>query len=602
MDLHDFFMGRWFDAYRFFGAHPEDDHQAHFTFRTFAPAAKRITVTGDFNNWGETEMGQDNRSGVFTVTGVAAKPGDFYKFRVYTQDGCSVEHSDPYGFQMELRPGMCSILTDFDSYTFNDGEWMARPQNSFQQPLNIYEIHLGSWRKKSSEAADWYTYRQLAGPLVEYVKTNHYTHVELMPLSEHPFDGSWGYQNTGFFAPTSRYGNPDDLKYFIDQCHQNNIGVIMDFVPVHFAVDSYGLKKFDGTHLYEYPSPDVGESEWGSYNFLHDRPAVRCFLQSAANYWLEEFHFDGLRFDAVSRLIYWQGDEKRGVNGTTLEFLKFMNKGLKERHPSALLIAEDSSPYPNVTKPVAEGGLGFDYKWDLGWMHDTLDYFNAEPVARPANYHKLTFSMMYFYNEKYVLPYSHDENVHGKATILQKMWGDYRAKFSQARAMYLYMMVHPGKKLNFMGGEIGQLREWDENKEQDWLLLDYPVHDSFHQYIICLNEIYLKSAALHDDFNPKNFRWADCNQQDRSIYAILRSVQDEALLAVFNFSDQAWAGYSLILDGFKNAGLILHSESERWSGAVSEKEKIFDSDTVPDSKLKLTINLAPFSAVLFKLA
>ena len=427
----EFYTGHLFDVYRYFGAHKEGEN---FIFRVFAPSAKGVCVFGEFSNWTEIPMYQEEQSGVYVSEPIPAKTGQLYKYCIYTANGGRVEHCDPYGFQMELRPGDCSILTDLYSYKFKDEKWMKNRTVGFDSPVNIYEIHAGSWRKKGEGKTDWYTYIELAKLLIPYVKKNHYTHIEMMPLSEHPFDGSWGYQNTGFFAPTARYGTPDELKKFVDECHQAGIGVIMDFVPVHFAVDYYGLKEFDGTCLYEYPNAAVGESEWGSCNFMHSRGEVRCFLQSAANYWLSEFHFDGIRMDAVSRLIYWQGDEARGVNGTTLDFLKVMNQGLKSLHPTAMLIAEDSTNFPGVTKPVDQGGLGFDYKWDLGFMHDTLEYFQSAPEYRSRDYHKLTFSMMYYYNEHFLLEYCHDEVVHGKATILQKMNGEYEDKFPQARA------------------------------------------------------------------------------------------------------------------------------------------------------------------------
>ena len=368
----------------------------------------------------------------------------------------------------------------------------------------------------------------------------------------------------------------------------------MDFVPVHFAVDSYGLKEFDGSCLYEYPNAAVGESEWGSCNFMHSRGEIRCFLQSAANYWLSEFHFDGLRMDAVSRLIYWQGDEARGVNGSTLEFLKTMNRGLKQRHPTAILIAEDSTSFPGVTKPVEYGGLGFDYKWDLGFMHDTLEYFQSAPEYRTRDYHKLTFSMMYFYNEKYLLEYCHDEVVHGKATILQKMNGDYETKFPQGRAMYLYMMVHPGKKLNFMGNEFGQLREWDERREQDWDMLKYPRHDAFHRYMIELNRIYMENEAFHNDYDPDNFSWADCHQEERCIYAMLRRGLDKQFLAVFNFSDKLQEGYEINLEMDGKVKIELNTDWQEYAGEARKK-------TVLDKRQKkgktLTLDLAPFSGI-----
>lgn len=454
-------------------------------------------------------------------------------------------------------------------------------------------MHLGSWRKP--QGGEWYRYSELAPLLIPYLKESGYNYVEFLPVSEHPCDESWGYQNTGFYAPTSRYGTPDDLKYLIDLLHQNGIGAILDFVPVHFAVDQYALAQYDGTALYEYPHRDVGTSEWGSYNFMHSRGEVRSFLQSAANFWLKEYHFDGLRIDAISRIIYWQGDEKRGVNGNAVDFIKVMNRSLKENNPGCILIAEDSTNYPGITKAVNNGGLGFDYKWDMGWMHDTLEYFQAPPEQRTDRYHKLTFSMMYFRNENYLLPFSHDEVVHGKATVLQKMNGQYEQKFPQARAMYLYMMVHPGKKLNFMGSEIGQLREWDENREQDWDIRKYPNHDSFYHYITVLNHLYLSHPALSEwDYQEQGFQWLDCHQENRCIYAIERRSENERLVAMFNFSQNTQFDYTVALPKATDIAPLLYSDWEPFGGITPLKETVYRLH-----ENQLTCTLHPFSAILF---
>ena len=584
----EFYTGHLFDVYRYFGAHKEGEN---FIFRVFAPSAKGVCVFGEFSNWTEIPMYQEGQSGVYVSQPIPAKTGQMYKYCIYTANGGRVEHCDPYGFQMELRPGDCSILTDLYSYKFKDEKWMKNRTVGFDSPVNIYEIHAGSWRKKGEGQTDWYTYTELAKLLIPYVKKNHYTHIEMMPLSEHPFDGSWGYQNTGFFAPTARYGTPDELKKFVDECHQAGIGVIMDFVPVHFAVDYYGLKEFDGTCLYEYPNAAVGESEWGSCNFMHSRGEVRCFLQSAAYYWMKEFHFDGIRMDAISRIIYWQGDERRGVNGNAVDFIRFMNKGLKERVPNCILAAEDSTNFPGVTAPADQGGLGFDLKWNMGWMHDTLEYFQLDPSARTEAYHKLTFSMMYAYNEHYLLPLSHDEVVHGKATILQKMNGDYERKFPQARAMYAYMMLHPGKKLNFMGNEIGQFREWDEKREQDWNLLDFPIHEAFYHYMKELNHLYLDHPALWEkDFNRDGFTWLDCHQEGRVIYAMQRMAGDQTVIGVFNFSAQPQNGYAVPLQKDGSYRELLNSDWECFGGSKKREEPVYENGCVLD--------LSPFSAVL----
>lgn len=535
MDFHGFYTGKIFDAYQYLGAHITD---AGVVFRTFAPGAQKVSLIGECSQWREYDMNRVYDGNFWERYVDSVKPGSMYKYRIYEKSGSCVDHCDPYGFGMELRPNSASIVRDMNSYQFHDSAWMLSRSDCKNRPLNIYELHFGSFRKPSERADDWYTYEEMADILIPYLKQNGYNYLEIMPLNEHPCDESWGYQSTGFFSPTSRYGTADQLKAFVDACHQNGIGVIMDFVPVHFAVDGYALAQFDGTALYEYPHAAVGVSEWGSLNFMHSRGEVRSFLQSAANYWLAEFHVDGLRMDAISRMIYWQGDPGRGVNLDAVKFLQYMNWGLKTLHPTAILIAEDSTSYPNVTKSVSENGLGFDYKWDMGWMNDTLDYCRTAPAYRGMNYHKLTFSMMYYYHDHFLLPLSHDEVVHGKATILQKMNGQYEEKFPQARILYMYMYAHPGKKLNFMGNEIGQLREWDEKRQQDWNLLDFPVHREFHRFMMDLNHIYLQHLALSEkDYDPDGFRWLDCHQEERCIYAFERIGSSERIIAVFNFSN-----------------------------------------------------------------
>ena len=535
MDFHGFYTGKIFNAYQYLGAHITD---SGVVFRTFAPGAQKVSLIGECSQWREYEMNRVYDGSFWECYVDGASAGSMYKYRIYEKSGSCVDHCDPYGFGMELRPNSASIVRDLNSYQFHDSAWMLSRSDCKNRPLNIYELHFGSFRKPSERVDDWYTYEEMADILIPYLKQNGYNYLEIMPLNEHPCDESWGYQSTGFFSPTSRYGTADQLKAFVDACHQNSIGVIMDFVPVHFAVDGYALAQFDGTALYEYPHAAVGVSEWGSLNFMHSRGEVRSFLQSAANYWLAEFHVDGLRMDAISRMIYWQGDPGRGVNLDAVKFLQYMNRGLKALHPTAILIAEDSTSYPDVTKSVSENGLGFDYKWDMGWMNDTLDYCRTAPAYRGMNYHKLTFSMMYYYHDHFLLPLSHDEVVHGKATILQKMNGHYEKKFPQARILYRYMYAHPGKKLNFMGNEIGQLREWDEKRQQDWNLLDFPVHREFHRFMMDLNHIYLQHLALSEkDYDPDGFRWLDCHQEERCIYAFERIGSSERIIAVFNFSN-----------------------------------------------------------------
>lgn len=385
----------------------------------------------------------------------------------------------------------------------------------------------------------------------------------------------------------------------IDRLHQENIGAILDFVPVHFAIDAYGLRNYDGTAIYEYPHGDVTESEWGTCNFNYARREAQCFMQSAAHFWLEEYHFDGLRMDAISRMIYWQGDEKRGINPNSLNFLKQMNGGLKQLHPTAMLIAEDSSTYVGVTKSVEEGGLGFDYKWSLGWMHDTLEYFGLSPQNRVQAYHKLTFATHYFHSERYLLALSHDENVHGKGTILQKMHGAYSDKFMQGRVLYLFMIVHPGKKLNFMGSEFGQLREWDERRAQDWDILKYPVHDSFHKYIAELNRLYISIPELHNDYDENGYTWLDCAQNEHCMYTVGRFSACRCIVAVFNFSDKVNMKYSIALPNAKNIELIFHTDWEVFGGKESKAESRWEADLV-DGTMTLSVIAPAFSGMLFR--
>ena len=594
MDFYGFYTGKIYDAYQYLGAHVEEKG---VTFRTFAPAASRIALIGEFNNWQEWNMNRTYSGQFWECYAENARPGMMYKYRIYKQDGSYVDHCDPYGFGMELRPNNASIIRDLSSYEFHDQKWMQKRSDCKNKPLNIYELHFGSFRKPSDKPDDWYTYTEMIDILIPYLKEFGYNYIEIMPLSEHPCDESWGYQNTGFFSPTSRYGTAEELMEFIDACHQNDIGVIMDFVPVHFAVDDYALANYDGTALYEYPHHDVGISEWGSCNFMHSRGEVRSFLQSAANYWLSEYHADGIRMDAISRIIYWQGDPARGVNNNAVEFIREMNRRLKAIHPTAILSAEDSTSFPGVTKPAAEGGLGFDYKWDMGWMNDTLDYFRSAPEYRTRDYHKLTFSMMYYYNDAFLLPLSHDEVVHGKATILQKMYGDYDEKFPQARAFYMYMYAHPGKKLNFMGNEIGQLRDWDEKREQDWFILKYPIHDAFHHFIKDLNEIYLEHTALSSmDYVNEGFRWLDCHQEESCIYAFERKSDEERILAIFNFSDQIQEDYVLVVPDSQKLELLIASDMEPYNGTKNDIEKVLEPED--DS---YTFTLEAYSAVYYSI-
>ena len=620
MDIYEFYSGRSFDAYRELGAHVKKEVTGKKTvvsgveFVTYAPNALGVNVIGEFNDWNETVMERCYDGSFFKVFVPEARPGMMYKYKIYHRDGSSMEHCDPYGFGMELRPAFASIIRDMDTYRFHDAKWMKNRSVCQGSPLNIYEVHLGSWRTKpvfdeqgnpltpeeivesNRVAESWYTYKEIAPMLAEYVKEQGYNYVEFMPLSEHPSDQSWGYQNTGFFSPTSRYGTADDLKEMIDILHQHNIGTILDFVPVHFALDGYGLARYDGTALYEYPSNDVGYSEWGSMNFIHSKGEVRSFLQSAANYWLSEYHFDGLRMDAISRIIYWMGDESRGVNDRAVDFIRNMNQGLKDRHPSIILCAEDSTDFKGTTKETKYGGLGFDYKWDMGWMNDTLNFFRTLPFVRGEHYHDLTFSMMYNYNERYLLPLSHDEVVHGKATIIQKMAGMYEEKFPQEKALYAYMYAHPGKKLNFMGNEIGQFREWDEKREQDWDLLKYPNHDSFHQYMKALNKIYMKEPALSAwDDDPNGFAWILCGKENDVVYIFQREVNEDKVIVVLNLSGLVYKNYHFNYGNGDTMKVLINSDWNKFGGSTKDTEK-----TIKGVNGDFGFDLPAFSGIYLK--
>ena len=600
MNIQDFYIGKSFDAYEFFGAHKIGNK---ILFRVYAPNAAKVSLVGEFNDWQEEEMEQQYQSGIYSITSENARVGMMYKYCIHTRDGQVVYHCDPYGFAMELRPNSASYIVDLEEYKFSDDEWMNKRDKCYNKPLNIYEIHMGSWMKKNDETYNngWYRYNEIADRLINYVKENGFTHIEIMPLCEHPVDCSWGYQNTGFFSPTSRYGTNKELKELIDKCHKANVGVILDFVPIHFAVDDYGLAKFDGTELYEYPHKDVGASEWGTCNFIHSRGEVCSFLQSAANYWLKEYHFDGLRMDAISRAIYWQGNPARGVNSCAINFIRNMNVGLHKLHPTAMIIAEDSTAYPKVTAPVEYNGLGFDYKWDLGWMNDTLEYFKISPKERPNHYYKLTFSMEYFYNELFLLPFSHDEVVHGKATIIQKMWGDYEDKFKQCRALYMYMYTHPGKKLNFMGNEIAQFREWDEKREQDWQLIKMPLHYSFNKYIKRLNEVYYNYEALYkNEYDSSYFKWLEVNAPEKSVYIYERGRSDHRIIVALNFSDNEYAPFTFKVEEELRLREIVNSDSDIYGGSTWGMRSDVTTTKEDNYLYNLSINLKPFSGIIYE--
>ncbi len=535
--LTGFKEGKAFEAYRYFGAHTE---KKGVTFRVYAPNASGVNLFGDFNSWQEEAMTREE-DGIYTFHSDRAKAGDLYKYVIYGWNGYRMEHSDPYGFATELRPGSASRIVKKSSFRFGDSDWMKARNNDYDRPLSVYEVHVGAFRKNPDEEHGWYNYREIAAPLIEHVKKCGYTHIEMMPVCEYPFDGSWGYQLTGYFAPTSRYGTADDLRYLINECHLAGIGVIMDFVPVHFAIDDYALKMFDSTPLYEYYRQGVAESQWGSCMFDHARPEVSSFLISSAYYWIKEFHFDGLRMDAVSNLIYFGGDQNKGENREGMEFVRRLNTILKKKFPEVILFAEDSSSWKGgVTKPIDEGVLGFDYKWNMGWMYDSLKFMSDLPKEKVSDYHKMTFSMWYFYDERFILSLSHDEVVGGAGTILEKMPGNDEEKFAQVRAYYTYMLMHPGKKLQFMGNEIGERTEWNESREVEFELLSNPLHKGLFDLNCDLMILYKEAPAFFkSEYEVGQFEWLYCEQNEKLLYAMRRNDEKgTSYVGIFNFSGQ----------------------------------------------------------------
>ena len=522
--IEQYYQGYCLNAYEIFGAHLANEKgKAGVRFTTYAPHAQKIQVIGSFNDWSceGGEMKRTDEKGIYSVFIPGAKVGDMYKYRVTQSTGRVVDKMDPYAFHSELRPNTASIVADLDFSLWSDEKWLSKRTKNLDQPLNIYEVHLGSWKKDKD--VEWINYRDIADDLIAYLKEMHFTHVEFMPLCEYPFDGSWGYQCSGYFSVTSRYGECEDLAYLINALHKAGFGVIMDFVPVHFVRDDFSLSYFDGTPLYEYERAHDADSQWGTANFNLWREEVRSFLMSAAAFWFDKYHVDGLRMDAISNIIHWHGNKDLGVNEGALDFIRRMNFHLNKRFAGVMLIAEDSSDFPNVTRSTLDHGLGFDYKWDLGWMNDTLKYLEMDPVYRKWHHHQVTFSMAYFYSERFINEFSHDEVVHGKKTIIDKLWGSYEQKFSQLRTLYMYMFTHPGKKLNFMGNELAHFREWDETKENDWFLLTYPLHDAFHKYFASLGQLYKKEKALYEnDYHYESFRWIDADNEDENLFSYVR--------------------------------------------------------------------------------
>ena len=578
-----FFEGKCLEAYKVFGAHPD---KKGVRFTVYAPHARSVQVVGNFNDWDGTQhyMERYNDGGVWTLYIEGLKQYDLYKYRIETPSGAIVDRADPYAFFSEIRPGTASKVYNLDGYRWHDSRWMKSRSNNYDRNMNIYEANLGSWKMKKeftdTSDGEFYSYEEMIDEIIPYVKKMGYTHIEVMPLNEFPFDGSWGYQATGYFSATSRYGQPKQLKDFINACHKEGIGVIMDFVPAHFVKDGHGLYQFDGGWVYEYADVNNRYSEWDSVYFDVTKDTVRSFLKSAVHFWAEEFHIDGIRFDAVSNLIYWKGNKDFGTNNGALEFLKTMNEQIHERYPALMTIAEDSTDFPYVTKPVKDGGLGFDYKWDMGWMNDTLKYFKEDPVYRQYDHNLLTFSMMYFYSERFILPFSHDEVVHGKATILN------------------------GGYLNFMGNELGEYKEWDERKALAWNILEYPQHDSFHHFMQDLNKMVEEHPALYSmDYDPEGFKWLVVDDHNQSVFSYARfDKKGNCLVIVANFIGNSHDNYAVPVPFAGSYKEILNTDKDSYNGSNYTNTRALRSKkgTCLNEAQSIHVKLAPFSAVVFE--
>jgi 1,4-alpha-glucan branching enzyme len=578
--------GTFHRAYQKLGAHvTERNGQRGVQFAVWAPNAKKVSVVGNFNNWNTSANPMEpSSSGVWETFTPHIGQAEVYKYHVESQyHGYRTDRADPYGFSAELRPHTASRVWDLDSYSWQDGSWMAgrAKYNALDAPISIYEVHLGSWRRVPEEDNRWLSYREMAPLLADYVHNAGFTHVELLPVMEHPFDGSWGYETTGYFAATSRFGTPTDFMYFVDYLHQHGIGVILDWVPAHFPKDEAGLGYFDGTHLYEHADPRIGEHpDWNTFVFNYGRNEVRSFLISNALFWIDKYHVDGLRVDAVAAMLYLDYGRREGEwipnryggkeNIEAIEFLRALNEEVYSAFPDVMIIAEESTAWPQVSRPVYLGGLGFGLKWNMGWMHDMLGYMSEDPIYRSYHHNQITFSLLYAFSENFVLPFSHDEVVYGKGSLLRKMPGDDWQKFANLRLLYGYMFGHPGKKLLFMGCEFGQWSEWNHDASLEWHLLGRPLHSALQRWVRDLNTLYRGQRALHElDFDAGGFAWVDCSDVQRSVISFLRRGRNPAdeLLFVCNFTPAVRENYRV---GVPQQGFwkeLLNSDAPLYGGS-----------------------------------
>ena len=613
--LYIFHSGKNYKAYEFFGCHRIKGDT--FAFRVWAPHAQSVSTVGDFNDWNESaDVMKKISNGIFEAKIDNVKIYDCYKYAITTKDGNVIMKADPYAFHAETRPGTASKVYETGKYRWNDSTWKkANSINILEKPVNIYEIHFGSWKRH--ENGDFLSYRQMAEELVPYVKDMGYTHIEMMPIMEYPFDGSWGYQVTGYFAPTSRYGTPDDLMYFVDACHKAGIGVILDWVPAHFPKDAYGLYEFDGECTYEYSDMRKGEhKEWGTRVFDYGKNEVKSFLISSAMYWVDNFHFDGLRVDAVASMLYldygredgeWIPNKNGGrENLEAVEFFKELNCAMFKEHPEVMMIAEESTAWPMITMPTNIGGLGFNFKWNMGWMNDMLSYISLDPIYRAFNHDKLTFSFFYCFSENYILPISHDEIVYGKCSMLQKMSGqNEEEKFASYRAFLGYMMAHPGKKLLFMGQEFAQKNEWNYETQLDWELLEQPAHKQMEQFSQDLNKFYLEHPALwQDDDSWQGFSWISHDDYQQSVIAFRRIDDDgKEIIAICNFCPVQRNDYKIGVPKEGRYQTVFNTDAAVYGGSGITEKKF---ETLPISmhgfEQCISMTLAPLSVLYLEYA
>ena len=610
-----FYSGRDCRAFDYMGAHPfVQDGEQGYLFRVYAPEAKKVSVMGEFNDWNrDADYMMRDEQGIWEKFIPNIPEYAAYKYSVWAKSGDVFDKSDPYGFHFETRPGNATKAYDIDGYEWGDASWLdwRKKPLPYSNPVNIYECHLGSW--KMHEDGNFYSYRQLADELVPYVKEMGYTHIEFMPLTEYPFDGSWGYQVIGYFAATSRYGTPKDLMYLIDRAHQAGLGVIMDWVPAHFPKDGCGLVEFDGSHLYEYADPlKMEHKEWGTRVFDYGKVSTRNLLFSSAMFWIEKFHMDGLRVDAVASMLYLdynrQGEWRPNVHGgrenlEAVDFLRLLNEYILTDHPDVMMIAEESTAWPMVTKPGYDGGLGFNFKWNMGWMNDMLCYCSADPFFRKDMHDKITFSFMYAFSENYILPLSHDEVVHGKCSLISKMPPPYENQFGGLRALYGYMAAHPGKKMLFMGGEFAQFSEWAYQRGLDWMLLDYPAHRQMQAYVKALNHFYLATPQLWEqDTDWRGFEWISHEDNRNNIIAFRRVAKDGSdIVVVVNFSPEEQQEYRIGVPITGTYEEIFTSDKTEFGGSGMANGKLkTENKPMHGQEQSIVLKIPRFGVLFFK--